>query len=99
MRCDKGCMLDEQRCDHAARVICGLIENECQGFILPPSEARRLLGRPEHFHTWYLHRSVSGLEEHLAAMRVPIKVNRLYGISFALYRIPRGSLAGTFSVQ
>lgn len=93
MRCDKVCMLDEQRCNHAARFICGLIENERRGFILPPSEARRLHGIPEHIWTWCLHRNVSGLEEKLAVTRASMEGNPLYGTSFTLYRIPRGSLA------
>lgn len=81
-------MQDDQRCGYAAEIINDLIRSECQGFILPPSEVRRLLGIPGHYHTWYLHRSITILRKKLANTFVSMAISPEHGISFTLYRAP-----------
>jgi hypothetical protein len=83
---------DDRKCSHAAEVINDLIRNECQGFILPPSEVRRLLGIPGHCRTWYLHKSIAVLRKKLAGTFVSMAVSPDLGISFTLYEIPRQSM-------
>jgi len=81
--------LDTQRCTHAVGIIRDLISHECQGFILPPSEVRRLLGIPTHYQTWYLHRNVLELRKKLANNYISVSVSPQHGICFTLYSIPK----------
>ncbi len=81
--------LDEKRCIQAVDVIRDLLSRECQGFILPPSEVRRLLGIPGYYQTWYLHKSVLELRKKLANNYISIAVSPEQGICFTLYRVPR----------
>lgn len=79
--------LDDQKCLNAVGVIRDLISRECQGFILPPAEVRRLLGIPIHYQTWYLHRNVLELRKKLANNFISVNVDPRHGICFALYHI------------
>jgi hypothetical protein len=80
---------DNQKCTHAVGVIKEIISHECQGFILPPSEVRRLLGIPVHYQTWYLHQNVLELRKKLANNFISVTVNPQHGICFTLYNIPK----------
>jgi len=80
--------LDDQKCLSAVGVIRDIISHECQGFILPPSEVRRLLGIPLHYQTWYLHRNVLELRKKLANTFISVHVDPRHGIGFTLYNIP-----------
>ena len=80
---------EDRRCDRAITVIKELIRNECQGFILPPSEVKRLLGIPSYYQTWYLHKRVLELKKNLANSFISMGVNPEYGISITLYKVPR----------
>ncbi len=79
----------QKKCIQAVDVIRDLIKRECQGFILPPSEVRRLLGIPGYYQTWYLHRSVLELRKKLANNYISIAVSPEQGICFTLYKVPR----------
>ncbi len=81
-------ILEEEKCRNAVRVIRDLISRESQGFILPPSEVRRLLGIPGHYRTWYLHRSVISLRRRLANNFISVAVSPENGIFFTLYKVP-----------
>lgn len=81
-------ILEEEKCRTAVAVIRDLIGRENQGFILPPSEVRRLLGIPAHYRTWYLHRNVISLRRKLANNFISVAVSPENGIFFALYKIP-----------
>lgn len=85
---EKTSILEEEKCKKAVAVIRDLISRECQGFILPPSEVRRLLGIPGHYRTWYLHRSVIELRKKLANNFISVAVSPEDGICFTLYKIP-----------
>lgn len=80
--------LDDAKCNRAVVVISDLIRTEYQGFILPPSEVKRLLGIPGHYQTWYLHRSITELRKKLANNFISIAVSPEYGICFTIYQIP-----------
>lgn len=82
-------ILDGLKCSQAVGVISDLIKRECQGFILPPSEVKRLLGIPLHYQTWYLHRSVIELRKKLANFYISAAISPELGISFTLYKVPR----------
>lgn len=86
---EKTSILDELKCSQAVIVISDLIKRECQGFILPPSEVKRLLGIPAHYQTWYLHRSVLQLKKKLANNYISVEISPGDGISFTLYNVPR----------
>ena len=81
--------IEDMKCSQAVDVIRDLISRECQGFILPPSEVRRLLGIPGYYQTWYLHRSVIELRKKLANNFISIAVSPEQGICFTLYKVPR----------
>jgi hypothetical protein len=81
-------ILEEEKCRNAVGVIRDLISRESQGFILPPSEVRLLLGIPGHYRTWYLHRSVISLRRKLANNFISVAVSPENGICFTLYKIP-----------
>lgn len=80
--------LNNVKCNRAVGVISDLIKTECRGFILPPSEVKRLLGIPGHYRTWYLHRSITELKKKLANNFISIVISPEHGICFTLYRIP-----------
>lgn len=80
---------EDRRCDRAATVIKKLIRNECQGFILPPSEAKRLLDIPSYYQTWYLHKKVIELRKNLANSYISMTVSPEYGICITLYKVPK----------
>ncbi len=82
-------IIDERKCSKAVGVISDLIKRECQGFILPPSEVKRLLGIPVHYQTWYLHRSVIQLKKKLANKYISMAVSPEDGICFTLYTLPK----------
>ncbi len=84
-------MQDNRNCNRAAEVISHLIRSECQGFILPPSEVRRMLGIPGYCRTWYLHRNISALQKRLANSFICMSVNPEQGICFTVYKAPRQS--------
>ncbi len=86
---EKVSILDELKCSQAVGVISDLIKRECQGFILPPSEVKRLLGIPVHYQTWYLHRSVIQLKKKLANNYISVAISPEDGICFTLYKVPR----------
>jgi hypothetical protein len=86
---EQNSILEEKKCIQAVGVIRDLISRECQGFILPPSEVRRLLGIPGHYQTWYLHRNVHELRKKLANNYISVAVSPEQGISFTLYKVPR----------
>ncbi len=80
---------EDGRCDHAATVIQDLIRHECQGFILPPSEVKRLLGIPGYYQTWYLHKKIVQLRKKLANSFISMAVSPEQGISVTLYKVPK----------
>lgn len=86
---EKTSALDDQKCLHAVGIIREIISHECQGFILPPSEVKRLLGIPVHYQTWYLHRNVLELRKKLANNFISVTVSPQHGITFMLYNVPR----------
>ena len=86
---EKGNTQRNRRCNRAATVIRDLIKHECQGFILPPSEVKRLLGIPGYYQTWYLHKKVVDLRKALANNYISMAVSPEYGICITLYKVPR----------
>ena len=86
---EKKGILEDERCRTAVGVIRDLIKKECQGFILPPSEVRRLLGIPLHYQTWYLHRNVLELRKKLANNYISVAVSPEHGICFTIYKVPK----------
>jgi hypothetical protein len=92
-------MQDSLNCNRAAEVISHLIRNECQGFILPPSEVRRMLGIPGYCRTWYLHRNIVALRKKLANSFICMSVHPEQGICFTVYKAPRQSTVRVSPVQ
>lgn len=86
---EKDIIQANRRCTKAATVIQDLIRHECQGFILPPSEVKRLLGIPSYYQTWYLHKNVITLRKALANNYISMAVSPEYGICITLYKVPR----------
>ena len=86
MICEETGRQDDRKCSRAAEIINELIGMECQGFILPPSEVRRLLGIPGYYHTWYLHENIAQLREELENTLISMAVSPEYGISFTRSR-------------
>ncbi|MBN2298648.1 MAG: hypothetical protein JXM72_08635 [Deltaproteobacteria bacterium] len=86
---EKGKTQEDTRCNKAATVIRDLIKHECQGFILPPSEVKRLLGIPGYYQTWYLHKKIITLRKALANNYISMAVSPEYGICITLYKVPR----------
>ena len=80
---------EDRRCGQAVTIIKELIKNECQGFILPPSEVKRILGIPGYYQTWYLHKKVIELRKKLANSYISMSVSPEYGISITLYKVPK----------
>ena len=80
---------EDSRCSRAITVIKELIRNECQGFIIPPSEVKRLLGIPGYYQTWFLHKRVIALRKNLANSFISMSVSPEYGISITLYTVPK----------
>lgn len=80
---------EDRRCDRAATVIQDLIRKECQGFILPPAEVKRLLGIPGYYQTWYLHKKVIQLRRKLANNYISMAVSPEHGICITLYKVPK----------
>ncbi len=90
---------DSRNCNRAVQVISHLIRNECQGFILPPSEVRRMLGIPRHCRTWYLHRNIITLRKRLANSFICMSVSPEQGICFTVYKAPRQCTVRVSPVQ
>jgi len=90
-----GAMLNEhamtesaKRCKSAAASIMELLKFQCQGFILPPTEVRNLLGLAKDDRTWYLNEKIGRLKKELARRFVAMEVNPIQGITVQLYRGP-----------
>jgi len=77
-----------KRTKRAAAAILELLKYQCQGFILPPSEARSLLGLAKDERAWHLHERVCMLKKELARRYVAMEVNPIQGITVQLYRVP-----------
>ncbi len=65
-----------------------LLKFQCQGFILPPTEVRNLLGLVKDDRAWYLNESIGLLKKELARRFVAMEVNPIQGITVQLYRVP-----------
>ena len=96
---EKASSLDDQKCITAVGIIQEIIRTECQGFILPPSEVKRLLGIPLHYHTWYLHKNVLELRKKLANNFISVTVSPVNGICFTLYNLQRHTHARTYQAN
>jgi len=72
----------------AAASILELLKHQCQGFILPPSEVRSLLGLAKDDKSWHLHERVGLLKKELARRYVAMEVNPIQGITVQIYRVP-----------
>lgn len=88
-------MLSEQamtesgtRCKSAAASIMELLKYQCQGFILPPTEVKNLLGLAKDDKTWYLNERIGRMKKELARRFVAMEVNPIQGITVQLYRGP-----------
>jgi hypothetical protein len=79
----------ENQCQQAATTILDLLKYQCQGFILPPSEVKNLLGLPKEDRSWYLNDKVLKLRKDLAKQFVAIQVSPIQGITVMLYRVPQ----------
>lgn len=77
-----------KRSKKAAASILELLKYQCQGFILPPSEVRSLLGLAKDDGAWHLHERVTLLKKELARRYVAMEVNPIQGITVQLYRVP-----------
>jgi hypothetical protein len=77
-----------KRCKKAAASIIELLKFQCQGFILPPTEVRNLLGLAKDDRTWHLNEGISRLKKELARRFVAMEVNPIQGITVQLYRVP-----------
>jgi hypothetical protein len=76
------------RCQQAVNAIIELLKLQCQGFILPPSEVKNLLGLPKEDNSWHLNEHVARLRKELARRYVAMEVNPIRGITVMLYRVP-----------
>jgi len=90
-----GAMLSEhvmtesgKRCKSAAASIIELLKYQCQGFILPPTEVKNLLGLSKDDKSWHLNDSIGRLKKELARLFVAMEVNPIRGITVQLYRVP-----------
>jgi hypothetical protein len=90
-----GAMLSEhvmtesgKRCKRAAASIMELLKFQCQGFILPPTEVKNLLGLAKDDKTWHLNEGIGRLKKELARRFVAMEVNPIQGITVQLYRVP-----------
>jgi len=79
---------NNMQCMHAARTILDLIRNECQGFILPPSEVKNLLGIERHEMTWYLNKRLKRLKKILANNFIAMEISPEKGVCIVLYQTP-----------
>ncbi len=77
-----------KRCKKAAASILELLKYQCQGFILPPSEVKSLLGLARDDKAWHLHGSIDRLRKELARCFVAMDVNPVQGITVQLYKVP-----------
>jgi len=77
-----------KRTKSATATILELLKYQCQGFILPPAEARSLLGLAKDDRSWHLHERVCMLKKELARRYVAMEVNPIRGITVQLYRVP-----------
>jgi hypothetical protein len=75
------------RCQQAVNAIIELLKLQCQGFILPPSEVKNLLGLPKEDKLWHLNEHVAKLRKELARRYVAMEVNPIQGITVMLYRV------------
>jgi hypothetical protein len=80
-----------KRCKRAAASIIELLKYQCQGFILPPTEVKNLLGLAKDDRSWHLNESISRLKKELARRFVAMEVNPIQGITVQLYRVPSQS--------
>ncbi len=90
-----GAMLNEhvmtesgKRCKSAAASIMELLKFQCQGFILPPTEVKNLLGLAKDDMAWHLNEGIGRLKKELARRFVAMEVNPILGITVQLYRVP-----------
>ncbi len=67
------------RCRSAAASIMELLKFQCQGFILPPTEVKNLLGLDKDDRTWHLNESIGRLKKELARRFVAMEVNPIQG--------------------
>jgi hypothetical protein len=77
-----------KRCKSAAASIMELLKFQCQGFILPPTEVKNLLGLAKDDKTWYFNERIGRLKKELARRFVAMEVNPVQGITVQLYRVP-----------
>ena len=82
-------VVHEKRCQQAATTILDLLKYQCQGFILPPSEVKNLLGLPKEDRSWYMNEKVVKLRKDLAKRFVAIQINPIQGMTVMLYRVPQ----------
>lgn len=85
---DAGVNESAGRCKKAAASIMEILKYQCQGFVLPPSEARSLLGLAKDDRAWHLHERITLLKKELARRYVAMEVNPIQGITVQLYRVP-----------
>lgn len=78
----------DSKCMKAACFIVEMLKYQCQGFILPPSEAKHLLGISPTDRAWHLHERIEMLRRELARRYVAMEVNPIQGIMVQLYRLP-----------
>ena len=78
----------DRQCRQAASVIMEMLRFHCQGFVLPPPDARHLLGLDPSDRMWHLHARTDMLRRELARRFVAVEVNPIQGITVQLYRAP-----------
>jgi len=88
MQIDNANAREGNRCQQAVNAIIELLKLQCQGFILPPSEVKNLLGLPKEDNSWHLNEHVARLRKELARRYVAMEVNPIRGITVMLYRVP-----------
>lgn len=88
MQVEQGDVSEKNRCQRAVSTILEVLKLQCQGFILPPAEVKRLLALPDDDRPWHLHESVTRLKKDLANRYVAMEINPSQGIIVMLYRVP-----------
>lgn len=88
MQVKQGDVSEKNRCQRAVSTILEVLKLQCQGFILPPAEVKRLLALPDDGRPWHLHESVARLKKDLANRYVAMEINPSQGITVMLYRVP-----------
>ncbi len=80
--------IPDTRCRNAALSILEILKYQCQGFILPPAEVKRILGIDPADRAWHLHERTAMLKRELARRFVAMEVSPMVGATIQLYRLP-----------